>query len=426
MAHTYSIETLIEKIHNPKTKDYFKEVSLTYHTEAYRSCIVTLYSVVICDLVFKLDELRDIYNDEAAKKILIEISDSQAKNPKNPDWETDLLKLIASRTSLLEQFEIEAIWQLQTYRHLSAHPVLTNASILFTPNRETATAQVKNMLEFVLTKPAFFSKKLASNIIEDVGQNKDRLMLPADLKRYLEARYFKNARPELYHNLFKLLWKFAFKLDNEDCNKNRSINIQTLEIIYDRNRNGIEELIRSESAAYGFINNEEIIEALMTFLFKFPKIYPCLNEEQLVLIDGELERTREYKFMAWFKYEDFDEYLASIKELIQAELAPSFENFKRIMDLAGQLGVRVQILNLGIQIFGKSPSYDAADQRFLTFVEPFLHDMDIHLLTKIVEKINTNGQICLRRKARADNAKIREAMVGINPQFDFSRYPNFD
>lgn len=56
MERNYSIDGLTEQIHNQKTKEYFKEVIITYYTEAYRSCVVTLYSVVICDLVFKLQE----------------------------------------------------------------------------------------------------------------------------------------------------------------------------------------------------------------------------------------------------------------------------------------------------------------------------------------------------------------------------------
>jgi len=200
IEHNYSIDALTERIHSSKTRDYFKEVILTYYTGAFRSCIVTLYSVVICDLVFKLEELRDIYNDDAARKILKEISDKQQSNPKSPDWETEILELVKQRTTLLELFEVEAIYQLQKQRHLSAHPVLTESSVLYTPNKETITAHIKNMLEFVLTKPPFFSKKLATAIIIDLSENKDRLISTSDLRRYLEAKYLKNARPDLYNN----------------------------------------------------------------------------------------------------------------------------------------------------------------------------------------------------------------------------------
>ena len=83
-----------------------------------------LYSVVICDLIYKLEELRDVYNDATSKKILLEIEGLQQANPKSPDWENKLVEMIADRTKLLEISDVENINQLQKHRHLSAQPVL--------------------------------------------------------------------------------------------------------------------------------------------------------------------------------------------------------------------------------------------------------------------------------------------------------------
>ena len=83
-----------------------------------------LYSVVICNLIYKLEELRDVYNDATSKKILLEIEGLQQANPKSPDWENKLVEMIADRTKLLEISDVENINQLQKHRHLSAHPVL--------------------------------------------------------------------------------------------------------------------------------------------------------------------------------------------------------------------------------------------------------------------------------------------------------------
>jgi hypothetical protein len=425
MERNYSIDGLTEQIHSPKTKEYFKEVILTYYTGAYRSCVVTLYSVVICDLVFKLQELRDIYNDDAARKILVEIEKTQIDNPKNPEWESQVIEQIRQRTSILEQFELEAIYQLQKWRHLSAHPVLTEASILHTPNKETVTAHIRNMLEYVLTKPPIFSKKMASAIIEDISFNKDRLMLPADLKRYLEAKYFRNARPELYHNLFKLLWKFAFKVENDDCNQNRQVNIQVMAIIYDHDRPSVEHWINSESAAYEVKASEVILPQLMDFLFDFPKIYVCLSEQQRILIDAEIESKMKYKLLAWFKYDNFDGYLASLEDLLVAGHAPPIDKFDRIVQLGSDFQRKKEAINFGIKVFGRSGSYATADKRFAVFIEPFLDDMTETQLELAIISINSNSQIHERWQANEDNAKLRSAMEKVNPRFDYSPYINF-
>lgn len=64
----YSIPEQIEKIYHHKTKAYFKEVMSSYNNKNFRSSVVMLYSVVVCDLIYKLYDLRDIHSDEKAKK----------------------------------------------------------------------------------------------------------------------------------------------------------------------------------------------------------------------------------------------------------------------------------------------------------------------------------------------------------------------
>ena len=50
-----------EDIYFAKTKEYFSEVISNYASGNYRSAVVMLYSVAICDLLFKLKELCDMY-----------------------------------------------------------------------------------------------------------------------------------------------------------------------------------------------------------------------------------------------------------------------------------------------------------------------------------------------------------------------------
>ena len=130
MNFDFSIESSIDKIQNARTKEYFKEVYQTFVNGNYRSSIVMLYSVLICDLVYKLRDLRDIYREVKAKKILDEIEEMQKQNPNSPDWESKLIEFIKTRTSLLEPSDIVAIESLQKFRHLSAHPVLNNSDLL--------------------------------------------------------------------------------------------------------------------------------------------------------------------------------------------------------------------------------------------------------------------------------------------------------
>ena len=100
--YEFSVEQAANNIHDHRTKEYFREVMNNYFNGNHRSALVMLWTVVICDLVYKLQYLKDIHGDEKAKSILDEMEDFQEKNPANPKWEENLLKEIFTRTSLLE------------------------------------------------------------------------------------------------------------------------------------------------------------------------------------------------------------------------------------------------------------------------------------------------------------------------------------
>ncbi len=70
----FSIELAADKISEPRTREYFQEVLNSYTSSNYRSAVVMLWTVVICDLIYKLQDLRDIYNDTIAQSILDHIA----------------------------------------------------------------------------------------------------------------------------------------------------------------------------------------------------------------------------------------------------------------------------------------------------------------------------------------------------------------
>jgi hypothetical protein len=69
----FSLENLSEKIHSGKTRNYFQEVLSSYHNGNYRSAVVMLWSVAVCDIVYKLQYLVDLYEDAVAKQFLMSL-----------------------------------------------------------------------------------------------------------------------------------------------------------------------------------------------------------------------------------------------------------------------------------------------------------------------------------------------------------------
>lgn len=87
----YSIEARAMRIYDARTSEYFTEVRGGYKAGNFRSAVVMLWSVAVCDLVFKLESLKDLYSDKTADDILREISKMQEAADRSSAWEKKLL-----------------------------------------------------------------------------------------------------------------------------------------------------------------------------------------------------------------------------------------------------------------------------------------------------------------------------------------------
>lgn len=75
----YSLDVAAERIKHPKTKEYFQEVMSSYAIGNYRSAVLSLYAIVISDLVFKLKDQVERESDPGAEKILKEVEQEKKK-----------------------------------------------------------------------------------------------------------------------------------------------------------------------------------------------------------------------------------------------------------------------------------------------------------------------------------------------------------
>ena len=155
-----------------------------------------LWSVAVCDLLFKLQNLVDLYGDAKAKEILADIGKLQQDNERSPIWETKLVETVAEQTQLLDIAERENLLHLQRQRHLAAHPVVNANFQLHRPNRETARALIRNTLDGVLTKAPILSKQIVNELVGDLEQASGILIDDKRLKAYLESKYYNRFNPE--------------------------------------------------------------------------------------------------------------------------------------------------------------------------------------------------------------------------------------
>lgn len=214
---------LAEDIYHQKTKEYFREVLSSYEHGNYRSAVVMLYTVVICDLVFKLNDLKDLHNDEKAEKILADLDVEKEENPVSPAWESELIEKAFKEAKLLENDVYTHITTLKKYRNLSGHPVLNSLDILYRPNMEMTRSLIINILEGLLNKHPLLTKNVFVPFMVEIERVRNDFPSRERLETYLDSKFLVHFNSELVEYIFKHLWKLVFKNNDEREKKNRDI-----------------------------------------------------------------------------------------------------------------------------------------------------------------------------------------------------------
>ncbi len=428
MRDEYSIEQRAAQIFDTRTKEYFSEVLSCYAAGNYRSSVVMLWSVAVCDLLFKLQNLVDLYGDEKAKGILTTIGKQQQDNERSPLWETKLVEMVAEQTQLLDIAERENLLHLQKQRHLAAHPVVTANFQLHRPNRETARALIRNTLDGLLTKAPILSKKIASELVEDIERESEILIDDKKLKAYLESKYFSRFNSEVEKAVFKALWKLIFRNTDERSEKNRSINYRALRLLYLRNPDQFRGLVGAEKDYFSTIaSTGDPVVCLIHFLSSEPKLYEFLAEHAKTVIQHVSENSPIAKCLAWFILGDLNAHASMLEAWISTERFTKLDHatWEAIFDISDSIEWTKQVVHLANTYYVASPNYDNADWRFSEVVRPLLKYYDTADCLEIIEGIQGNGQTWERGRAYTDHRDLRSRLLELDPAADLASYKVF-
>ncbi|EQB8045081.1 hypothetical protein ACYUML_004641 [Aeromonas hydrophila] len=429
MLDEYSIEQRATQIFDTRTKEYFSEVLSCYSAGNHRSAVVMLWSVVVCDLLFKLQHLVDLYGDGKAKKILAEIGQMQRDNERSPMWETRLVESVAEQTQLLDIAERENLLHLQRQRHLAAHPVVNANFQLHRPNRDTARALIRNALDGLLTKAPILSKQIVGDLVEDLEQASGILIDDRKLKSYLESKYFSRFNPEVEKAVFKALWKFVFRQTDEKCGKNRIINYSALSLLYTRNPGQFLAQIEADKDYFSSIATEgDALVLLIHFLSRSSQIYGLLAEHAKTSILHIVENDVTSRCLAWFTAESLSQHAELLRTWIVSEAYPDIgrETWNTLRELSDSPEWEKTVVRLASSYYVKSTSYDDADKRFNETVRPLLPKFDLDDCIELIQGIEQNGQTWERRSARIDHRELRSRVLELNPRADLSAYEVFN
>ncbi|CAM3469089.1 MULTISPECIES: hypothetical protein [Paenibacillus] len=434
-----SINELKEKIYHHKTKSYFNEVVSSIEHKNYRSAVVMLYSVVICDLIFKLMDLRDIHNDEKARKILEDLNAEKEDAPVSPAWEGNLIEKSFKEAKLLENDVYTHIITLKNYRNLSAHPVISSIDILFEPNIELAVSLTTSMLEGLLTKSPILSKNVFVPFMEEIERIKNEFANSERLETYIQSKYLQHFNKELTEYIFKNLWKIVFKNNGDRERKNRDINYQVLSIIYKNNEGILFSYIKNEGAYFSeFLDNSLTINKFVDFLTLYPNVYPLLSDHAAELLRNRIRDNFKLLIKAHFLLGSVEEHLNMLEEKLWDQSyfyhnQPYVHNYElqsnevRFLHQLSENNQCVsQFYDTMISYYVHSGQYSSAEHAFDNCIEPYYKNFTGNQFKDLLSGANFNEQCHQRRYAGSQhNRLLEEAKKHLGDDFDFKKeYPN--
>lgn len=425
----FSLERISEQVHYGKTKGYFQEVLSSYNNGNYRSSVVMLWSVAICDIVYKLQNLIDLYDDAAAKEILQEVTTIQNEDYKSSAWEIKLLDDVHEKTYLLDSSEYENLRYLQKQRHLSAHPVLNSDRELHSPNKETVRSLLRNTLEGLLIKPPFYTQRIMKELLADLAESSDVLNGREKVKKYIESRYLSRTTPLVEINIFRSLWKLVFKLDNDECEKNRTINLHALEVLTSRNIAEIPNAVEGDNDYYSNVaSTGSPLSFLVFYLSNNHQIYPLLTDDARMKVDHCIDTDNVGKIMGWFIKTDIYAHANDVEEWIKGDEHPTFttSQFDALLEISDTVEWQQKFCHIVTSYYSVSYSFDQADTRFQVAIPKYIGLFERDSLINLAEKIESNGQCYARGRAREDYEVIKARIDELfGDDFDYEEVPYF-
>ncbi|MBO5357250.1 MAG: hypothetical protein J6A95_05725 [Clostridia bacterium] len=417
-----------EEIYFPKTKEYFQEVISSYSNGNYRSAVVMLYSVAICDMLFKLQELKEMYNDTIAEGILKEVEKSRNEhdNKSKSRWEKEFVDNVYKKTEFLDLEAYTNLNHLYELRNFSAHPALNDNYELISPTKEMTIAYINAILKSILIKPPIFIKKVINTLTEDLKDKKSIFVGEYEkLSTYLKNKYYSRMSETMKQGVLKAFWKFCFCSSKDiNCSENLVINRCALEILVGTFYDSALEYIQENLQFFHIESNEHSINTCIVFLSRYTRIYALLAEEDRLLIDKILNKYELFKSISWFKYDKLDNHLKMMEKINFTKTTVVLMN--RIYSHYADNGMKNKILTFFVRLYGSSRCYDDADERFETSIEPYLDKMDSSHIVELIKTTNQNSQIWARSAAPKSNKIILQyAKQVLNQDFKYDDYPNF-
>lgn len=407
----FSIELAAERIVDVRSRKHFDEVQRCYNTKCYRAAVVVLWTVVVCDLYFKVVELAEVYEDATAKSILMKIRKKQTQNPKSPEWEYLLLTEIESHTELLTSADLASLQTLQQHRHLSAHPALNQLDALYDPPQEVVRAHMRVALDAVLTKPSVMTRKVFDALVEDIDANGPLLPNDEAFQKYIQAKYLSHLGPSAFLGVFRSLWRMCLRSMDARVSACREHHLRCLLTMMQADTARVVEAIKGDSAYSDLNPTEETLEAAFVVFRRFPQAYGALGEQAKLVISTLSEADETLFCSNPFLSESLEAHLqACIQRIESRGKAPMPSAFDSLRPLVVSEHEKGLLHELVIRSYGASGSYNDADNMYSRAIRPLLGEFSQNAQVLFWQAHNGNSQCKGRWRGERELEEFKKSL----------------
>ncbi|MBX9865911.1 MAG: hypothetical protein K2Y14_03280 [Burkholderiales bacterium] len=414
---------------------FINDVIDNFNNNSYRSCVISLWNIILLDLELKINDLYQLSHGKANQSKYQNLHDHfiEIRNEKKMGEDMKLLEEISKTTKLITPFELEGfIKQLKLERNLCAHPV--DGDKLYIPNIDIIRGLIHESVK-ILSRKSFNYDLFLHEILDDVGHYlKYYTDFKTELKdddsgiQLLYHKFFKNMNEVDILKFFNMLWKFVFLGNNTDEVKNRIPNFMVLNYL---------------CKEYKVIISKDIIDNKIKYVNKIIQIKVNFNLLSVIIISN-------IDIFMLLKSEELDSFLSANRDIIECCLLGSiflgnefiwlygnvpnnfviFDNYYLSLILKHENSIsqyipsiRDKIINLIVKYYINSESYNTADFRFQLIQEL----IDKNILNKeqtiiLVSKAEQNLQCCHRGKVWIDHVNVYEYSMKIFPSDEFEPF----
>lgn len=201
-------DELLSQCRNSQTRDHFNEALNCYKGGAYRATITQLWTTLIYDYVYKLEELAG-NNDDVAKAEYEKLKNLIEKNDIHGSltFEQQVLKNAYTKYMFINATEYEMLRRLHFDRNLCAHPSLDEDLLPYNFSAHIARVHIDNLVDMMLSRPPIQGRVMIDRIIKLI---ESEFIFPSQLEKakcLFQNELFKDVRDTVKRNVFIIILK---------------------------------------------------------------------------------------------------------------------------------------------------------------------------------------------------------------------------